>query len=94
MFVSLFPNWIGQTQLGIVKIQGDNLSSAPPTPSSPVGEPSARIFSGDAPNRNKNATLFNGSSWNRTGDRDSVLGGGTNRNSVMIELLSGIIDRS
>jgi hypothetical protein len=25
MFVSLFPNWIGQTQPRVVKIDGDNL---------------------------------------------------------------------
>ena len=32
MFVSLFPNWIGQTQQRVVKIEGDelNLSSASP----------------------------------------------------------------
>jgi hypothetical protein len=32
MFVSLFPNWIGQTQPRVVKIEGDmlHLSSASP----------------------------------------------------------------
>ena len=35
MFISLFPNWIGQTQLRIVKIEGDflNLITASPIPS-------------------------------------------------------------
>src|SRR5437763_1796064 len=36
MFVSLFPNWIGQTQPRVVKIEGDNLylSTASPIESS------------------------------------------------------------
>jgi Lipocalin-like domain len=36
MFVSLFPNWIGQTQPRVVKIDGDNLylSTASPIESS------------------------------------------------------------
>ena|SRR5437660_1761909 len=36
MFVSLFPNWIGQTRPRVVKIEGDNLylSSATPIESS------------------------------------------------------------
>jgi len=36
MFVSLFPNWIGQTRPRVVKIEGDNLylSTASPIESS------------------------------------------------------------
>jgi hypothetical protein len=36
MFISLFPNWIGQTQPRVVKIEGDelHLSTASPIQSS------------------------------------------------------------
>jgi hypothetical protein len=35
MFISLFPNWVGQTQPRVVKIEGDtlHLSTAEPIPS-------------------------------------------------------------
>jgi hypothetical protein len=32
MFVSLFPNWLGQTQPRVVKIEGDMLSLSSATP--------------------------------------------------------------
>lgn len=32
MFVSLFPNWIGQTQPRIVKLEGDSLQLSTASP--------------------------------------------------------------
>ncbi len=51
LFLSLFPNWIGQTQPHVVKIDGDDLylRSASPTESS--GRTVNRTFTGNAPRR-------------------------------------------
>lgn len=38
MFISLFPNWIGQTQPRVVRIEGDRLSLSSASPISSAGK--------------------------------------------------------